>query len=1237
MNACNARLAELYDRYPTTELLGGENAKCVIVVPLPDAYRQMAKALNAALPAPLPVLDDDLVATGAPRPWHVVALGNLTNNRVLGDLYLLERACCDKKFPGGDGYVLRTVHNPFLNGRNVVELGGSNENGVGRAVDRLVQTINAGATVLEPTLEVSLPVGSSEDESSDNLRAWEEMAAKGDMSSLAAAISGCASSLFRTGCVEAGEILRGAIHPFFARVRKRWEEVDAGAGTPENMSWHIIPGSELLSADRVPMSWQSVEDLPVFTDEDRLAMAEAILLLAEISTFGLADFPPTPGYHGNMRPAVTSFLLGLYVARHYPDLEVGRRILERADRYYGANLRYWKPVEDATSYAMTTSRENLLYVRHRPAWHWLDTGARQWADNSMRVSDNRGIIPGVGDSGETAPNDLILPLCAWRHRDGNLAWACERGCADRPQFHTDIEPVPPDDMVGVNVLPLDRWIYERPCSGSKSEDITVFDVTLALPECYGEAKKGVPYDQTFDKIVLRAGLEPEDAFLLLSGFNYGHHSHIDANAICAFLDRGKVWFFDNGYMVTPLQEHCTLAIMRDGLWRTPPEVSRLVALADLPSAGHVASQMSDYNGLDWTRHIVWAKGRAFIVIDALEAVEPGAYCVQAVWRSQGAVCLDGDTMTATQGDALLRLVHPSGAQMTVRDCAYPFREIECGAIYETIHTELDSDGQDFVENVFWTERADTTVEREVRKLEPGVVMIRDRQGLLLAGVDALSLSGISLSASSFLISDECLTATQVSYLTVGETSLEFNGDMSLEWTWREETALLRADSYVALTVEEEDPAGGGVLLDGLRISEFAELAQGDHRLVVRLQPGDVEAVRSALRSAWASCGEEARVPTAGVAEASGITTIAKLDLDSRIEGLCCGDIDGDGEDEIALTTFGGSVHVLGADGSVLLSPTFDDGCNDVAMADVDGDGRAEVLVGTRGGDVICLSADGTELWRHSETADGWIPYGLKCPEIVRLYPLDLDGDGQTEILVAIGGMKLLALNGAGDILWRGAYKGRFTTDAFAVQLPGDDERSLLIGNCYFSAARHDQQGKVIEAVTMTWHAGPNRLRLATTPDDGRTVLALGDLMGRIQFTPWLPEECRFDAASGSGPQYETGGTVTVLEWMEPADGEPFWLAGSRSEHVYCFRPDGTLVWWQYLGDIPARAWLAADEYPQIALLTERGEVVRLSLGGQELSREALGARVERSAFLQCRDGETRPVAACERGKVVCVD
>ena len=1224
----------LYKRFARTSLKGGASAEAVVVIPREGAYVEMASRINAALPAPLPVMEEDMVPRGGVWPWHVITLGNLMNNRVLGDLYLLERVCCDAKYPGGDGYVIRTVHNPWLNGRNVVELGGSGEAGVARAAQRLAEIVTESGPTLPPLLEVSARDAAQENRK-DGDGALPDSA---ELSQIFRSIENHARALFRTGSKSAAQALRRAIPALLAGARNRAAEVAAGQGSPETMAWHNLPGTELCFASGVPMAWESVEDLELFSDEERLDMAEAIALLAGVSTFALTDFAPTPGYHGNLRCTLASFLLGLYVTRHCPELEVGPRILQRADRFYGADLRHWKPMEDATGYASTTMRETLEYVRLRPAWHWFERGlARRWAEYRMQILDNRGRIPGFGDSpGNCVLNDLVVPLCAWLLQDGRLAWAAERGGSTRDSFYAAVAPEPPADLVGVKVIPLDRWIYERPCRGAKTEDYTGLDVTIPLPESYETAKKAVPYERTFDKLTLRAGLEREDAYLLMSGFNYGHHSHLDANAICAFVDQGEPFLFDDGYMVPSLQEHCTLTILRDGVWRFPPEVSELAAVADFKRSAFVASQLHDCNGADWTRNIVWAKGRAFFVIDSVRARQAGTYAIQAVWRSRGEVRVEGHTMTAVQGSARFRLVSLSEAELTPRGCAYEFRGDPCGAAYESLQADMRPEDETCLENVFWTELRDSPVNREVRRQAPGAVVMRDDDGFAIAGLYALALDELKLEAAAFLISDASLSAAGARRLSLPGLAVEFEGDVSFEWDFDEGVFGLaaRQDSAVAVS----GPLAETCRLDGRLLAARAALAKGEHHLTLGAVPDWIRNVPGILDRAWERDRDRSTQAPRG-APCAGVREIARTGFAARPEALCCGDINGDGEDEAVVASLDGAVIAIDSRGRKLFALKLEGGCNDVAIADVDGDGCAEVLLAGRRSEIVCVAGDGSERWRHVTTADGtWYP-NKPSPEILRLYPADIDHDGRAEIVAAVAGMKLLALSGEGEPRWTSRYKGRFTTDALVARLPGEEGTSFLIGNCYFSADRHDADGRILESVTMTWHGGPNRLRLGTVPGRG-AVLALGDMMGRIRFVPWLAEERRFDNSEGSGPHYETGGTVTVLEMMAPAEGDPFWVAGGRSERSYCFAPDGALRWSRRLGDIPVQVRLVSngrDRSAALCFVTENGQVQTLSLDGEPVDRQALPGPVALAALHRDGEGALRSALALEDGAVVLLE
>ena len=58
-------------------------------------------------------------------------------------LYDLSYTFLDRKYPGPGGYVVRSLHSPFGDGRNVLFAGGSDDEGVHRAADALVAKLRA--------------------------------------------------------------------------------------------------------------------------------------------------------------------------------------------------------------------------------------------------------------------------------------------------------------------------------------------------------------------------------------------------------------------------------------------------------------------------------------------------------------------------------------------------------------------------------------------------------------------------------------------------------------------------------------------------------------------------------------------------------------------------------------------------------------------------------------------------------------------------------------------------------------------------------------------------------------------------------------------------------------------------------------------------------------------------------------------------------------------------------------
>ncbi len=140
-----------------------------------------------------------------------------------------------------------------------------------------------------------------------------------------------------------------------------------------------------------------------------------------------------------------------------------------------------------------------------------------------------------------------------------------------------------------------------------------------------------------------------------------------------------------------------------------------------------------------------------------------------------------------------------------------------------------------------------------------------------------------------------------------------------------------------------------------------------------------------------------------------------------------GDLDGDGDLEIVVTTVNGRTYAWHHDGTEVLDGDADPATDGVfhvranewynycspLLLDVDHDGAQEVLTSTRfgTGDFIhALKADGTE-------AAGW-PFAIPGYSLVlsSLSAADLDGDGHCEIVFTVEGDKLYVLEDDGTVL-----------------------------------------------------------------------------------------------------------------------------------------------------------------------------------------------------------------------------
>ena len=125
-----ARLKEL--RIDTTLVSDGRPG--AVIVASADARmqtiaRDLQAAIRAASGATLPIVPDTDWMAGDYQAQNAIAVGNLLQNRLSERLYCLWYTYEDRWYPGEGGWVVRTVHDPWGTGNNVIVAAGSDDDG----------------------------------------------------------------------------------------------------------------------------------------------------------------------------------------------------------------------------------------------------------------------------------------------------------------------------------------------------------------------------------------------------------------------------------------------------------------------------------------------------------------------------------------------------------------------------------------------------------------------------------------------------------------------------------------------------------------------------------------------------------------------------------------------------------------------------------------------------------------------------------------------------------------------------------------------------------------------------------------------------------------------------------------------------------------------------------------------------------------------------------------------------
>jgi len=690
--------------------------------------RRLQTAVRESTGAELPIIPP---AEAGREAWtegrSFILFGRLGTNPVVDELYANHYVCCDLLYPGGpDGYVVRTVHDPWGTGASAVFLGGA----LDRAFERFAELLAEGPEIALPhTVEVEgAAVAAPMTEAA--MQAIREALPAANFRSVGSRASSACLSYHRTGDPNQAIIAKEALY--------RLAEIVAGMDQVGDSRGVVY----------LPTLFDLVEECDAWTDDDRERLSRFMLEFARKLRYLRTDIEPSPVPHGNNWNIRTAWAAARYFQKYY-GIDINGKAQTNLANYF-ESMMTWKSREDCPGYGSMTVIDILHYVLKRPDFEaYLDSGlARRMADYAMTVTDNLGGLAGFGDISahhSSAHFPDPMSVLAWYYGDHRYTWIREhmatagRGGEFLGQAFALPEPDEtalaehaPRDLLGVHVLPLEDWVYDN------RDDVLTTGV--ASTDAILRAGEDPPHDRCFDKISFRDGFAEDNQYLLLGGQSHGYHSHPDGNAIISFTDDGRLWLFDNGYFVPDTVEHNTVAVFRGGLFEPVPRLTSLDAMADLPGVGMTRTSVRGYNGMDWSRNIIWAKERYFLVLDELTAREPGDYGLQCIWRVIGEPEIGTDRVLVRQRGGRFALV-TDGLPTWERRGVTPAAEGRCG-LFQTQSAPLDAGaGLSFV-NCFCCPAGGDDFPVEVVRATDNAVVVRGPDGIACAGAGALNGPGL---------------------------------------------------------------------------------------------------------------------------------------------------------------------------------------------------------------------------------------------------------------------------------------------------------------------------------------------------------------------------------------------------------------------------------------------------------------------------------------------------------------
>jgi len=321
------KITDLKDLHRTTSLVEDGQAQVAIVAGSHDAAAdRIQAAVEIITGVAVPVVEATSPKAALPLQRHLIALGNRSTNSTISTLYNRYYTLLDVKYPGSGGHVVRTVHDPYGNGYNVVFAGGSDKAGVQAATNVLIRKLRQaggreGELAMGRLMAIALSDSYEVPEDPEKAKLWVASRGYGNRGTFGwSMITKRMALYYMTGKARyARDFLRLAF-PDSAAKKELFEVDNEALGNlddPLAAPYHYY-------AHLMPIYWDLIEESKVFSDAERLKVTRALERQFEVrkndhDIYALSSPPKAVSGRHSQYAALSMLTLARYFSKHYPD------------------------------------------------------------------------------------------------------------------------------------------------------------------------------------------------------------------------------------------------------------------------------------------------------------------------------------------------------------------------------------------------------------------------------------------------------------------------------------------------------------------------------------------------------------------------------------------------------------------------------------------------------------------------------------------------------------------------------------------------------------------------------------------------------------------------------------------------------------------------------------------------------------------------------------------------------